>query len=178
MWRYFTEVNGFEIYVLSLGFQAVCALALCIALASIRSLARGAGLAMQAPERALGALEVAAGRLAEAIQEAEGLCSKLESLTSRGASAESDRAAKLEKEDGLSPASGEPASETARFDLSRPGIAPRRVREKFDAVRRLSDSGANLAEISEQTGLSKSEARFVIGILGARSAQSSKREET
>jgi len=181
MWHYFTKVNGFEIYVVNLGFQAVCVLALCIVLASIRSLARSVGLAMQSPERVLGALEVAAGRLAEAIHEAEGLCSKLENLAYRSASAKSNlltEGAKSGKEDGLSSASGGLTLEKADFDLSKPGIVPRRVREKFDAVRRLSDSGASLASISEQTGLSKSETRFVLGILGARGAQSLKREET
>ena len=167
-------MSAFQIYLLSICFQAVCVSALYMALVSVRSFARGMGVEIFTRERSLGALELAAERLAEAINEAEALRLKLEKFASSATTAQSNlesRPATVGDSENAVVAHEKTASSKSGFDdLSKPGIASERIREKLDLVRQLMDSGTTIDQISERTGLSQSELRFVLGILGSRNS--------
>ena len=171
MWLCSTELGKLDIYALSLGFQMVCLVALFVALARVKALREGVGLTVSPRERTLGVVGLAAERLADAIREAEILCSRLESLVDRGQPR--TKIATDEVKAGNVGAATAPLGESSAFsfDPARPRVVSQKIREEFDVVRRLSESGASLAQICEQTGLSRSEAQFVLGVLGSKTPQ-------
>ena len=164
-------MSELNVYVLSFGLQVLCLVAMCIALAKVRALRKNTGVPASAPERTFAALETAAGRLAEAMREAERLCSRLELLTERGRRLDERPTEGSQARPEDSPdARRKKRSPGAGFESPRPRVAPQKVREKLDAVRQLSEGGASAEHICEQTGLSESEVRFVLGILGSETA--------
>ena len=173
------SIYGLSVYILSFGLQVLCLVVMCIALAKVRALRANTGVPASAPERKLAALEIAVGRLAEATSEAERLCFRLERLTERGheLAERPTEGTQVLTEDRLDTQQGKP-SPSAGLESPRPRVAPQKVREKLGVVRRLSEGGASMEQICEQTGLSEPEARFVLGILGSGTAQIIEREET
>ena len=149
------------IYIAILAFQAVCLISVLAALAAVRALGRSAESTGAPPQRRLAALDLAASRLAEAVREAEALRSGLRDLAARSVDA-SERA---ENGGTTAPADGPTPAVPAGAALPALKVASPRIREGFDAVRKLLETGASLQRICEQTGLSESEARFIVDIL-------------
>ena len=165
------------ISIVNLGFQAICLVALLVVLARVRAfktLVAAAGPL----EQKLHALERAAGGLAEATREAQALCVKLEQLTllERPLTQQAGVTEEAAAVSGAGGTGGQPLRSDG--ESWKPKIASPEIRKGFDTIRELSASNASLDQMCEQTGLSESEIRFVLEVLGSKMNTPVSREET